>query len=128
VVVSAYILLTINLELIRHHPGIDSRTSPHTQLLQSSSGPPGDIIRSSHLHPSQTQSSPSQQVSPPTSPFGKRPSFVFRNADSNKKKQKTPIVSLLPLYSTSPWSYFQHSWYHSRKMGIYPGSPHFSIS
>jgi len=78
---------TLNLELIQHHSGIETRT--HTQPL--SSGPPGHHIRSSHLHPSQTQSSPSQQVSlpPPTSPLGKQPSLVFRNADSNKKKQKT---------------------------------------
>jgi len=75
-------LHTLNLELIQHHPGIESRTSPHTQ--PPSSGPPGHIIRSSHLHPSQMQSLPSQQVSPPTSPLGKRPSLVFRNADNNK--------------------------------------------
>ena len=91
-------LHTLNLEFIQHHPGIETRTSPHTQPL--SSGPPGHNIRSSHLHPSQTQSSPSQQVSPPTSPLGKRPSPVFRNADSNKKKQKNQSSPSSP--STRP--------------------------
>ena len=87
-------LHTLNLEFIQHHPGIETRTSPHTQPL--SSGPPGHNIRSSHLHPSQKQSSPSQQVSPPTSSLGKRPSLVFRNADSNKTKQKTQSSPSFP--------------------------------
>jgi len=91
-------LHTLNLELIQRHSGIETRTCLHTQPL--SSGPPGYNIRSSHLHPSQTQSSPSQQVSPPTSALGKRPSLVFRNADSNKKKQKTQSSPSSP--STRP--------------------------
>ena len=38
-------LHTLNLELIQHHPFIETRTSPHTQPL--SSGPPGHNSRPS---------------------------------------------------------------------------------
>jgi len=82
-------LHTLNLELIQHHPFIETRTSPHTQPL--SSGPPDPNSRPPPSNPSQrphTQCGPLRQSSLPASALGKRPIPVSSNVDSNKK-QKT---------------------------------------
>ena len=84
-------LHTLNLELIQHHPCTETRFSPYTQPLFSC--PHGHNSRPSHLQPSQTQPLPPRQASPFTSRLGKRPSLVFSNADSNKKKQKQSSLS-----------------------------------
>jgi len=84
-------LHTLNLELIQHHPCTETRTSLYTQPFFSC--PHGHNSRPSHLQPSQTQPLPPRQASPFTSRLGKRPSLVFSNADSNKKKQKQSSLS-----------------------------------
>ena len=79
-------LHTLNLELIQHHPFIETRTSPRTQPL--SSGPPDPNSRPPPSNPSQqshAQSGPLRQSSLPTSALGKRPIPVSSNVDSNKK-------------------------------------------
>jgi len=121
-------LYALNLELIHHHPFIETRTSPHTQPL--SSGPPDPNSRPPPPNPSQqshARSGPLRQPSLPVSALGKRPIPVSSNVDSNKK-QKTLIVRFFPLYPISSQSHSQHSWYDSRKMGFYSGSRHLSVS
>jgi len=88
-------LHTLNLELIQHHPFIETRTSPHTQPL--SSVPPDSNTRPLPSNPSQwpkTQSGLLRQSSLPASALGKRPILVSSNVDSNKKqKTKSPPSS-----------------------------------
>ena len=120
-------LHTLNQELIQHHPCLETRTSPRTQPL--SSGPPCHNSRPPHFNPfqrSQTRSGSLRQSSPSASASGKQPCLYL--ATLIVIKTENPIVSLLPLYSTSPRPHFQHPWYDPRKMGIYSGSRHLSIS
>jgi len=85
-------LHTLNLELIQHHPFIETRTSPHTQPL--SSGPPDSNTPPLPSIPSQrpqTQCGLLRQPSLPASALGKRPIPVSSNVDGNKKqKTKSP--------------------------------------
>jgi len=77
----------LNLELIQHHPFIETRTSPHTQTLPS--GPPDPKRPPPPSNPSQqshSQSGPLRQSSLPVSALGKRPVPVSSNVDSNKKQ------------------------------------------
>ena len=82
------------MELIQHHPFIETRTSPHTQSL--SSGPPDPNSRPPPSNPSQrshTQSGPLRQSSLPASALGKRPIPVSSNVDSNKKPKTQSSAS-----------------------------------
>ena len=143
-------LHSLNLELIQHHPFIETRTSPHTQPL--SSGPPDPNSLPPPSNPSQqshAQSGPLRQYLCPylhlvnclfqylamlivtkknpqleitiDLPIG----FPINNIISQKN---TPIVRFFPLYSIFSRSHSQHSWYNSRKMGFYSGSRHLSVS
>jgi len=82
------------LELIQHHPFIQTRTSPHTQPL--SSGPPDPNSRPPPPNPSQqshAQSGRLRQLSLPVSALGKRPIPVSSNVDSNKKQKTQSFAS-----------------------------------
>jgi len=79
-------LHTLNLELIQHHPFIETRTSPYTQPL--SSGPPDSNTQPLPSNPSQqpqTQSGLLGQSSLPASALGKRPIPLSSNVDSKKQ-------------------------------------------
>jgi len=84
---------TLDLELIHHHPFIETRTSPHTQPL--SSGPSDSNTRPLPPNPSQqpqTQSGLLRQSSLSASALGKRPIPVSSNVDSKKNKtQNRPL-------------------------------------
>ena len=95
-------LNTLNLELIQHHPFIETRTSPHTQPL--SSFPPDSNTRPLASNPSrqpQIQSGLLRRSSLPASALGKRPIPVSSNVDSKKnKKQNRPLPPpLLDLFT-----------------------------
>jgi len=87
-------LHTLNLELIHHHPFIETRTSPHIQSL--SPGPPDPNSRVPPPNPSQqshAQCGPLRRPPLPVSPLGKRPIPVSSNVDSNKKPKTQSFAS-----------------------------------
>jgi len=95
-------LHTLNLELLQHHPFIETRTSPHTQPL--SSGPPDPNSRPPPSNPSQrshTPSGPLRQSSLPTSALSKRPIPVSSNVDGNKKPKTQSSPPLFDLFMVS---------------------------
>jgi len=87
-------LHALNLELIHHHPLIETRTFLHSQPL--SSGPPDPNSRPPPSNPTQqshAQSEPLRQSSLPASALGKRPIPVCSNVDSNKKQKTQSFAS-----------------------------------
>jgi len=93
-------LHALNLELIHHHPLIETRTFPHSQPLPSgppdpkSRPPPSNLTQQSHA-----QSAPLRQSSLPVSALDKRPIPVCSNVDSNKKQKTQSNASSLSIRS-----------------------------
>jgi len=87
-------LHTLKVELIQHHPSIETRTSPHSQPLSSGSPDlnsrpsPSNLSQQSHA-----QSGPLRQSSLPASAIGKRPIPVCSNVESNNKQKTKSLPS-----------------------------------